>query len=1658
MLPADPGRAQADPGGVFAGWPAAPATGMCSAAGGAPGTPDLPWSLGGSIGPGVGGADVESFVAALEGTAPGPRPAPDVCNAPVPGTAEPASAAENAIGRSAGNPVDVVTGNKYLRQIDVVLPHPQSSSLAAAGIAAAFGLPRDDTLNLLFARHYNSRSDFSLSLGRGWSHSFDTRLARIVRGGQVELQIIQADGRRIVFRRDAALERLLQRDAASATDRLAQDRRDATPALPVPVGNDGAPGRASSSAGQPGDPVRRYRSRAIDDGLLDEMHLHDQPVGFVWRWPHGQILRFDRDGRLESITSADLDRIDLRRDARGRLVEARDRSGRTLGFEYDDRRLVAVRLPDGQHIRYRYDAQRQLASVHYPDGRRQRYEYADPRAFHWLTGIIDTDGRRSEYRYNDGGRVVLSRGIGETAEQALHFEYSLPERADGQGRTMIRVGASATRYRWRETGSVPMLLASEGDGCRHCPPVGLSVRAGVAGQVLAIGNVRIRHDALGRVVERRIEARAGQPAWYERFSYADGSPWPLPTAITRSSVVDGRQAQTAIRYNERHQIVRMDFSGWVPDETGPQPIRAGLEFRYAWLTRTDEERAIFGRLATVYRIGADGSRRRYGFRHDGLRRLVSLEPVVTIVHRIERDELGRAVVEHLPDESVRRRSYDPAWRIARSSIRGVETSFSYDAAGRPQAVEWSGGERWSLHLTRSGIDIESNQGWRESIVSGASLPAAAQPQRGLARAPAPAGSPPDSTSPVRPPTGHPAADVSGVSASAVAGRGRALPLALAHEEPGKRTLIDLAGQRYQWWYDDLGRLVQTDSPQQGSRRYRHDADGRLASITWADGSMDVREHDSFGRLERRTQRAGDEQVETRFTWIGSRLSAMTQQGHRMMVRLDDEGRLIETLETRGRNNYNERFRFDAQGRLAQVRLADGTLLRYRYDAVGRRIGLDVGLVGSTGYRPLVEREDSATGRGIHWRLGNGIRFERRDDAHGRPVALNWERVGTDVHAAREVPPARPMIPKAESRTGAVSASDPHRLQNVDIDTLPYRRLQWDRAGVPLVITHELGEDRYASDYFGRLIVRERHRSASGEGDDRQPVHTEYFALDPLGRRLATRHRDGREIRMPVTAGLDARGLSRVHDGIGLRYGPQRRIVAAENAEVSAHYRYDGFGRRIEKEILHGAGENRKRSKTGFLYRDQRLVAELDEHGKVRRQYLYWDGHPLAVLDHSRAGTDITWLLTDHLGTPVAATDEAAHVVWRGDADAFGAMAAEEGSFLQPLRFPGQYFDAETGWHDNLLRTYDPVSGHYLEPDPLGLRAGLDAFAYADGNPLVATDPLGLLLFAFDGTGNGPTNPRGQDISNVRKFFEASDDPDKWYMAGVGRDDEASGIRATPLDWATGATARPRVDWMLARLDEALDASWIGRVAPIDVIGFSRGAAMARDFVNRVSRMIDDGVYFGRGICVDLRFLGLWDTVAQFGVLGSENHRWQLSIPSAVRSTWHAVALNEHRSFFPLESALGPSTWIIERGFIGSHADVGGGNAKGDLSDVALVWMIRAAQSMGLPLPDPAPGLMVVTDAWLHDRDFLLADDRLVRERDEKGLLRRQNWQRNAPIDGLDWKEAQTMISRFLLNRPDTSGAPILAGRVDMQAYGEWLARVYGIEVRPEALRTANGEP
>ncbi|MFW5754888.1 MAG: RHS repeat-associated core domain-containing protein [Marinilabiliaceae bacterium] len=102
-------------------------------------------------------------------------------------------------------------------------------------------------------------------------------------------------------------------------------------------------------------------------------------------------------------------------------------------------------------------------------------------------------------------------------------------------------------------------------------------------------------------------------------------------------------------------------------------------------------------------------------------------------------------------------------------------------------------------------------------------------------------------------------------------------------------------------------------------------------------------------------------------------------------------------------------------------------------------------------------------------------------------------------------------------------------------------------------------------------------------------------------------------------------------------------------------------------------------------------------------------------------------INKHLGTPQKMVDESGSVVWAAAYAPFGEARVYADEITNNLRFPGQYYDVETGLHYNWHRYYDPGTGRYLRADPIGLGGGLNLYAYALNNPTNSIDPFGLFV-------------------------------------------------------------------------------------------------------------------------------------------------------------------------------------------------------------------------------------------------------------------------------------------------------------------------------------------
>jgi RHS repeat-associated protein len=542
-----------------------------------------------------------------------------------------------------------------------------------------------------------------------------------------------------------------------------------------------------------------------------------------------------------------------------------------------------------------------------------------------------------------------------------------------------------------------------------------------------------------------------------------------------------------------------------------------------------------------------------------------------------------------------------------------------------------------------------------------------------------------------------------------------------------------------------------------------------------------------------------------------------------------------------------------------------------------------------------------------------------------------------------------------------------------------------------------------------------------------------------------------------------------------------RLIQTSDGTSQTSYAYDHRGLRNTKHT--------KDQTTHYVHDESRqLQAELDDQGQLTRQYVYMADQPLATIDtpsgqalsqeqqsmlsqvmqdisvivkgwvsgsNSSSTTDeqLTWLHLNHLGAPEAATDHAATVVWQASYQSFGQATIKTSSiktasinangYTLHIRLPGQYEDQETGLHYNRQRYYDPARGSYLTPDPLGTPDGPNGYAYVRYNPAKYVDPDGLVLFAFDGTGNtnDPADLRrlGNGISNVWQFSQLYRSGNSRYITGVGtedRSDPTRPIRTGTLDLGVASTGGQRISRMREYfLEELEEASALNRrngtdlAMDIDIVGFSRGAAQAREFanqINAVSRRVsstatagqetwseglvrertaqgerlyyryrDEDVWAATGRyqykCqrVNFRFMGLWDTV-----LSTHTGTYRMAIPATFAHVAQAVALNEYRGMnvrqlpgvpiegrsgaFPLESIMGESVPAgqtrIEMGFIGAHADIGGGfpdaGDESALARVALSWMRQQAVSSGINMQQLQTSA-IPSSPIIHDKSEII---------------------------------------------------------------------------------------
>jgi len=204
--------------------------------------------------------------------------------------------------------------------------------------------------------------------------------------------------------------------------------------------------------------------------------------------------------------------------------------------------------------------------------------------------------------------------------------------------------------------------------------------------------------------------------------------------------------------------------------------------------------------------------------------------------------------------------------------------------------------------------------------------------------------------------------------------------------------------------------------------------------------------------------------------------------------------------------------------------------------------------------------------------------------------------------------------------------------------------------------------------------------------------------------------------VPVVYGYDENGNTISANNRTFVYDLSNRLILVQDDGVTiAEYVYNALNQRIKKILPTG---------TRIFHYDLsgHLIAETDETGTTIAEYFYLWQQPLAMI---RPAETLYYYHNDHLGTPQVLTDDSQAIVWKAVYAAFGEAEIQVEAVENPFRFPGQYYDSETGLHYNWNRYYDPKTGRYLTPDPIGLEGGINLFTYVANSPTTSMDPSGL---------------------------------------------------------------------------------------------------------------------------------------------------------------------------------------------------------------------------------------------------------------------------------------------------------------------------------------------
>jgi RHS repeat-associated protein len=587
------------------------------------------------------------------------------------------------------------------------------------------------------------------------------------------------------------------------------------------------------------------------------------------------------------------------------------------------------------------------------------------------------------------------------------------------------------------------------------------------------------------------------------------------------------------------------------------------------------------------------------------------------------------------------------------------------------------------------------------------------------------------------------------------------------------SIITPNGAEQRFKYDSLGRMVASQNSEGGVERCHYDLlgrpiryellDGTVSTIGYdaddnvvhlREGPLEVKfEYSGTGELVRREQdgqattlcydtelqlREVIDEAGSTYRFLmdacGETTAEITYSGARYEYERDAAGRVATLIKPSG---LKDSFTYDSADRVIKISHSDGSFEQFAYDSAGElvnasnadseiefkrdllgRVVEESGTHGSvsstfdnSGFRNLLQTSQNHEQVLKRNDVGDVLDFQCRQADHDWSMQSEFNRLGHEIKR-------RTTGSETLWKIDAAGRTIQHDVKCIE----PFsRRYTWTSPGlIRMIDDSRFGETNYEHDSSGNLISALRSDGRT-EGKYLDSAGNAYRSENLSDRRFGL---DGQLLEdSGETYEYNQDGfLVSKHDKYGERWDYSwngsgfLKSVRAPDGQLTK-YQYDALGRRMVKQTTD--------IKIEWIWDGNVPIHEIVK--SEENEFVYsWVMKPESFYPLARMSDSATAIIQcDHIGSPVAVISPDGESLWNGEIDIYGNLRHDFGnSDLCPFRFQGQYKDRETGLHYNRFRMYDPLTGIFAAPDPIGLIAGLALYGYVP-DPLIFIDPFGL---------------------------------------------------------------------------------------------------------------------------------------------------------------------------------------------------------------------------------------------------------------------------------------------------------------------------------------------